>query len=412
MATAGAELRSGGSSERHGSSSRRARLARAAQHLLFGLVPVVATLFLVAYQFKIHAVALDFHVAYYPAARRLLDGLSPYALSRSAVAHGYGFVYPALSAVLMVPLALIGRSAAQAIYMLACIACVPATLLTLRVRDWRIYGLVLLWLPVFVGWQGGNVTLPLMLIAALTWRHRASPAVAGLLVALAISVKPFVWPLWIWLVATRRFRAAGLALAWGVAVNLVAWALVGYGQIGRFLELSGQDASALWRQGYGVPAVAHHLGLGRVAGGALLLGLALALLVAVLARGFGRGSNDRHADRDSRALTLAVALMLVASPLVWVHYFALLLVPLAVRRPRLGPVWALPLLMWPLPPRQPVHGWEEALAWAIAAVCLAGSLRPVVGRRSDAPGRGAAAHAPAGQVPAAHAAAGAVPGGC
>ena len=61
--------------------------------------------------------------------------------------------------------------------------------------------------------------------------------------------------------------------------------------------------------------------------------------------------------RDARqALGLTIVLMLVASPLLWAHYFSLLLIPLALRRPRLSVVWALPLLMWLMPPRQPVYG--------------------------------------------------------
>ena len=63
--------------------------------------------------------------------------------------------------------------------------------------------------------------------------------------------------------------------------------------------------------------------------------------------------------------------MLLASPLLWSHYFSLLLVPVALRRPRLSLVWALPLLMWPMPPRQPVFGWEELLAWGVTAAMLA-----------------------------------------
>jgi alpha-1,2-mannosyltransferase len=347
-------------------SRRGEGFKHAAEHSLFGLLPLVATVALVVFQFKLHSTS-DFHVAYYPAAKRLLSGLSPFAVGPAQIAAGTAFVYPALSALLFAPFALLGIGTAQVIYMLACIACVPAILRTLDVRDWRIYGLAMLWFPVFNGWQSGNVTLPLTLMVALTWRHRDRPWVAGFVTAAAISIKPFVWPLGLWLLATRRWKAGAWALGSGLVLNLLAWATVGFNEIHVYLRLSSEVTKALWRTGYSVLAVANHLGLGRTVGEVLLLGAALLAASAVVYLG-----AVKRRERD--ALALAVLLMLLASPLLWAHYFALLLVPLALCLPRLAPVWALPLLMWPLPPRQPVYGWEEALAWGLTAICVVAAL--------------------------------------
>jgi alpha-1,2-mannosyltransferase len=189
-----------------------------------------------------------------------------------------------------------------------------------------------------------------------------------LLTAAAISIKPFVWPLGLWLLATRRWKAAAFAFAWGLVINLLSWAILGYDQIHRYLELSKQDTDALWRGGYSMLAVAHHLGFGRTVGEGLLLVVSAVAAAAVIYLGAVR-------RRELDALVVTVTLMLVASPLVWAHYFALLLVPLALRRPRLSVIWALPLLMWPMPPRQPVYGWEEVLAWGVAATCLGLTMR-------------------------------------
>ena len=65
-----------------------------------------------------------------------------------------------------------------------------------------------------------------------------------------------------------------------------------------------------------------------------------------------------------RALTLTVALALVSSPLLWSHYLALLLVPLALLRPRLHWVWLLPVLMWVSPLGMTVHTWQVLVSWA------------------------------------------------
>ncbi len=350
-------------------AERRAEFRRAAERTGLAVVPVVVTLLRLAQLFKANAVAVDFHASYYPAAERLLDGANPYAVTHHDIVAGTAFVYPALSALVFAPFALIDRGPAQVIYTLLCIACVPAILRTLNVRDWRVYGISLLWLPVFSGWQTANVTLPLTLLAALAWRHRDRPLAAGLITAVAISIKPFIWPLALWLLATRRFSAAAWMLACGLAVNLLAWWLVGFDQIGTYMRLSGQVTDALWRGGYSMLAVAHQLGFGRGVGEALLLAVSILVGLAVLYLGLVRCD-------ERRALTAAVALMLVASPLVWSHYFALLLIPLALYRPRLAPIWVVPVLMWPMPPSTAAVGWQVALAWVLATVCVCSSLAP------------------------------------
>jgi Glycosyltransferase family 87 len=341
----------------------RADLERAATHALLGFGPVVACVLLFLLQIKIHAVAVDFRSAYYPAGVRLLHGGNPYAVTHAQVLAGTAFVYPALSAVFFAPFGVLSRGAGQVLYMLVCIACVPATLRTLNVRDWRVYGIAFYWLPIYSGWQSGNVTLPLMLLIALAWRYRDRPVVAGLITAAAISLKPFVWPLGLWLLATRRWKAAAWAFAGGALFNLLAWGLVGFNEVHTYLRLSGQVTDALFRGGYSMLAVAHHLGLGQGAGKVLLLLVSAAVGAAVIYKGFVK--------RDERAaLTLTIALMLVASPLVWSHYFSLLLIPFALNRPRLSLLWCVPILLWPCPPSTAVVGWQAALAWVVGGGSL------------------------------------------
>src|SRR5207253_11300933 len=49
---------------------------------------------------------------------------------------------------------------------------------------------------------------------------------------------------------------------------------------------------------------------------------------------------------DRLAITAAIAAALLLSPIVWVHYYVLLLVPVALARPRLSGLWFIPLLFW------------------------------------------------------------------
>jgi hypothetical protein len=47
-----------------------------------------------------------------------------------------------------------------------------------------------------------------------------------------------------------------------------------------------------------------------------------------------------------RSFSLAVAAALVLSPIVWLDYFALAALPLAITRPRLSAAWFLPAATW------------------------------------------------------------------
>jgi hypothetical protein len=342
-------------------SERRENFSRATEHTLLGLCPILVSLFMLAFELRHHAIATDFHLAYYPAVMRLLHGGNPYAVTHAQIAAGTAYVYPPLAAIVLVPFALLGRAPGGLVFTLFCIACAMGTLRVLNVRDWRVYGITLVWLPVYSAWQTANLTLPLALLIACVWRYRERPVVAGLLTALAITLKPFIWPLGLWLLATRRIQATAWTLAWGVAINLVTWPLVGFDRFTTFLRMTGRDTDAMWRSGYGVIAALHHLGYSRSTGEAALV-IASAFLVLLTLRSGLRG-RERH------ALALAVVLMLVASPMVWIHYFALLLVPLALTRPKLSRVWAVPLLMWVCPPTTHVHNWELVVGW-LGAACL------------------------------------------
>jgi hypothetical protein len=59
---------------------------------------------------------------------------------------------------------------------------------------------------------------------------------------------------------------------------------------------------------------------------------------------------------------------------LWLHYFALAVVPLAVARPRLQPVWALPIILIVCGSRT-LDAWQTVLALSVFAVLLATAAR-------------------------------------
>jgi hypothetical protein len=75
-----------------------------------------------------------------------------------------------------------------------------------------------------------------------------------------------------------------------------------------------------------------------------------------------------------------VATCLLATPIIWLHYFALLLVPLALVRPRLAPIWFAPLLLLAFPASEP-------RPWQIVATLVLGGVLTAVAMKQAPPGR-------------------------
>jgi len=350
-------------------ASRPALYKAALNHGVFALVPLMFTGFVVYIAVRSGAFAVDFHNGEWTAGQRLLHGMSPYFGPHSAAVLSAGaahprvtpFVYPGVGAVLYAALALIPHYAADTLFTAFDMAAVALSLKLMDVRDWRLYGLVFLWPPVVIGWQTANITLLLGLGIAALWHYRDRPAMSGPLLALLISLKIVLWPLALWFLATRRYRALRLTAVWGVGLNLIAWSVVGYSEIPRYLSVLQSFNSAGERRSYSLINLALHLGVStRIA---TAMAYALAGVVAVLCFKFGRSGHERL------AFVLSVGVVLLATPIIWLHYFALLLVPLALTRPRLGPLWGLPLLMFGCPPTEPTT-WQIALVLTVSALLV------------------------------------------
>jgi alpha-1,2-mannosyltransferase len=312
--------------------------------------------------------AVDFRHDFWQAGLRVLHGTDPYSWSRGQVAAGISFPYPALTAVLFAPFALAPSGVSGVMFTIILLLALTETLRTLGVRDRRLYGLVLLWPPVVSAWQTANVTLLIALGLALLWRHRDRPAVAGLLVALLVSVKPIALPAGLWLLATRRYRAFAHAAVLGLAINGIAWGIVGFGELGHWLHLLSVQANVLYAKGYAVIALASHLGLSRALGTASEIAVVVAVGVACMAAGRRR--------RDELALALAVTLIVIGSPQVDLHYLALLIVPLAIAFPRTDRAWTYALVLWVVPAAD-ASAWQQVLTWLVTAgVLLAVARRP------------------------------------
>jgi len=166
------------------------------------------------------------------------------------------------------------------------------------------------------------------------------------------------------------FRSVAVLLAF------VSWAAIGFDGLGGYpgllRHLSDDEATS----SYSVVAlgVRAHLPLAAARVIAVLVALALLAAAAWVARDEQRDARDR----DVATLTLCLAAAFAASPIVWVHYFLLLLVPLALVRPRLSLLWFVPFAFQPLGEAAWPAGDARKLALALVATLLilgAGVLR-------------------------------------
>jgi alpha-1,2-mannosyltransferase len=347
-------------------SARALQLWSTTQTLALVVLPTLFLTVFIRVVLSTRELAFDFRHAYWSAGHRLLDGANPYAWTHEQIQGGFAFVYPALSAIIFAPLALMPRHFGSVLFTFVAIGMAPATLWVLRVRDWRVYSITMLWLPVYTAWQTTNETIFLVFGVACLWRYRDKAWIAALITVIEISLKPLMWPLAVWLLATRRWRASIYSLLLGVAINVAAWWIVGFGEIREYLHVAALDTTGAWRSGYGVAAFVAHFGLSRGVGDTVTLLLSVALIVAISCVGWVKRD-------DLQAMTLTVALTLAAAPLVWNHYFTLLLIPLALNRPRFNWLWAFPLLMWLSPPQDQgnVALWQAGTIAGIAVVTLA-----------------------------------------
>jgi Glycosyltransferase family 87 len=305
---------------------------------LLGFLPLFVLLLVVADLLSGDA-GWAFREAFLGGAQAILDGVSPYPGPNDPdFERGTAYVYPPVLAFLTTPFTVLPSDVAVGLFALILIACVPATLALCGVRDWRCYGIAFLWPAVLSGVHVENISLLMALAAAFVWRFRDRPSAGGASLGVSMAVKPLLWPLGLWLLVTGRLRAVVWAASVGFVLAFGSWAAIGFDGLRGYPDLLRRLSSGADDWGYSVFALAIDLGLAHTPARMLWLGLAAGVLLASLV--YARRGEDH------RAFVLAMAGVIAISPVVWLHYFSLLLVVVAVAQPRLGPLWFVPLLMW------------------------------------------------------------------
>ena len=275
----------------------------------------------------------DFHATYLDAAESIRSNGTPYSAENE---QPYG--YPPLLAELLVPATLLPDDVSSFLAFLASFAALMGALALVGVRDIRCYAAVVIWAPGWNALEMANFTAVATLLAALVWRYRDATWPSGAALGAALAAKLFLWPVLIWAAATHRTRMAVLAAAIGFAGAMASWAAVGFDGLTSYpdhvLEID-------WQSSYSLVAIASTLGFDEMVGRGATFVVGGALLVAT-------GYLGRQGD-EARGFMCAIVATLTLTPIVWLHYLALLAVPMGILRPRFSAVWLLPILLWVCP---------------------------------------------------------------
>jgi Glycosyltransferase family 87 len=336
---------------------------------LFACLPAVALLFFVWGAVAVGPERLrDFHV-FWEAGRHYVSGAAIYPSLATAArppAHLAGnlFVYPAAMAALFVPFGLLPYAVACTLWLALGVAAVCGAIRLFGVRDWRCYGAVFLWPTILTSLTVGTLTPFLLLALAAMWHWRERVVRAAAAAAFILVSKLFLWPLLFWLGA-RRPRAAMWGALVAVCVSLLAWWRVGYVTLVHYPALLRVISLNEGPQGYQVVwSLLPH----SVAGVVLESGAAVAAGVLLW--------WSRRLD-DGAGFRVALLAALLLSPILWLHYFALLLPLAALRSPRLSAVWLVPIALWATPFQQADGAvWRTALVLCVAGVMAVPLPRP------------------------------------
>jgi hypothetical protein len=319
-------------------------------------------------------------------------GRNPYP-PPATIAHGSlgaPYAYPPVLAVAVVPLAALPERAVHNTYVpgvlfsLLLIAATVGGLLLLDVRDWRCYPFALVSPITVEPVEYGAVGPLLFLLVAVAWRFRDRAAVAAPASGAAAVLKLFLAPLLLWLVFTRRTRAALLGALVALSLALVSWAAIGFRGLEGYPRLLRRLAHVEAESSYSAFAVLRALGFHDHVAQALTLVAGVALLA--LAWGAARTVRLSRLEQDRRSLILVLAAALVLTPILWLHYLVLLLVPIALARPRLSLLWLAPLAFAVFEELDWYRGWPNGDGRALGSVAVVSAIVIAASLRSpDAP---------------------------
>jgi hypothetical protein len=301
----------------------------------------------------------------------VLAGRSPYPEPGTIEEGDAPYAYPPVVAIVITPLSALPAHVGDTflpgvLFSLVLVFAIVGALFLFGVRDWRCYPVALLY-PVSVETvEYGAIGPVLLLLVAFTWRFRDRVWLSAGSAGAAVVLKGFLWPLFLWLAMTKRVRSAVLAVAVAAVLAVLSWAIIAFRGIGDYPDLLRKLVDLEAENSYSAFALVRVIGVPDAAARPLVLAAGAGLLLmgwrAALAAG------ESRLERDRRSLILVVAAALVVTPILWLHYLVLLLVPIALVRPRLSGLWFAPLLLTVFELLDWYRGWPRGDGEALVSV--------------------------------------------
>jgi hypothetical protein len=264
-------------------------------------------------------------------------------------------VYPAFANLLVVPFSLLPFALSAVLYTLASAVAMVGGIWLLGVRDWRCLILSLISWPFLFGAYLGAIGPFLVLGVGTAWRWRQRVFPPALAIASIVAAKIFPWPLGVWLLVTRRYRALAMTVAIGLVLTFGAWAVIGFQGLAQYPQMLSDMTFLQQDRAVSLVGVLLIAGVSSSVATAAAIAVAAGILLAAWRLAGGP-------DGDRRAFALAILAALTATPIVWEHYMVLLFVPIALVSPRLSPAWLIPL-------------WTPLITVASAAIVPQGSTK-------------------------------------
>jgi hypothetical protein len=339
----------------------------------------------------------------YIAAEDVLAGRNPFLPQNERVGQlfniptpnegpAYSF-HPPTTIPFFLPIALLPYSAAFVVWDLVQLACLWLIVdLTLRAFGWQMgrgvtlmaaLGLIALW-PIRESFVEGQLNIPVAAGIVGCWYalRQRRPVLAGIALALAVALKPLAGLFILWALWRREWRllfAAGATLA---AFGVVGVALSGIEGTIDYVTKAYPMHAELWpgykdnaspqgfftrlfgpsdwrpRPPYPTPGLSRVLTLG-----------SWALAVGLLFWRLGwRAPDDERLNREFAALG---ATMLLVTPIIWPHYYAVLIAPVA----------DFGAYLW----QRRAWGWLTLLALALVVLWIPRDLHDWLERHALAP---------------------------
>ena len=331
---------------------------------------------------------VDLHV-YRLGGQAVLNGTSLYQLT---YAGRLPFTYPPAAAIVFTVLAVAPWTATAALVTAASAVALPAMLyFALRlppVPSWLdrssaarlalATGAAAIWLePVHTTLAYGqiNVFLALLVLYDLSRPDTARLKGAGIGLAAGVKLTPAIFA--VYLLATRRYRAAGVAVA-VFAATVVAGYVVLPASSASYWDMTFLNPAHVG----GIQLVMNQSLLGAIARGLHTANVTsewLVLIVLIGLAGLALAARAGRAGDEARGFSLCAITALLVSPISWTHHWviavpALLLAALATWR------------RWPASrqgalPRPAVLAWLAALA-CVAVIGWSGLVRRVPGKQA------------------------------